>query len=415
VIDLARLCKAICYDKMPPRYHWLGPIDWEDASLLRMPLFMLLVFALTLFLSATLLFLVEPMVGKMILPLLGGTPAVWNTCMVFFQAVLLAGYAYAHASTRWLGPRKQAILHLAVLVVPFIFFPLRVNSTIFVGGEDNPIWPLLWMLTIYIGVPLFVVCTSAPLLQRWFAATAHPAAHDPYFLYGASNLGSMLALLGYPVLVEPLLRVQQQAVWWAAGYAALALLTLFCAVLLWRWPSAQSAAVSLAPTPTPTLSAEQGSALKAKPKRRFADKVMKAGQVQDAASAHHLDLEGFDSVHTLGGTVTPLRRLRWVLLAMVPSSLMLGATTYITTDIAAIPLLWVLPLALYLLTFIVDFSHWRIQNYFLAALTVGMCLGLAYFCWRLPEQPDLELLKSNTIRQLLRVFAILVLVSSGVA
>src|SRR5579871_3358369 len=130
---------------------------------------MLLVFALTLFASASLLFLLEPMVGKMILPLLGGTPAVWNTCMVFFQAILLAGYAYAHATTAWLGPRKQAVLHLAVLAIPLFFFPLGVNRALLASGVENPVFPLLLILITGVGVPLFVVCTSAPLLQRWFS------------------------------------------------------------------------------------------------------------------------------------------------------------------------------------------------------------------------------------------------------
>src|SRR3984957_20403666 len=128
---------------------------------------MLGVFAFTLFFSASLLFLIEPMVGKMMLPLLGGTPAVWNTCMVFFQAVLLAGYAYAHATTTWLGPRKQAVAHIVVLFVPFLFFvlngPLVVNPALIAGRESSPITALLLVLTISVGVPMFVVCTSAPL------------------------------------------------------------------------------------------------------------------------------------------------------------------------------------------------------------------------------------------------------------
>src|SRR5262245_37172006 len=198
---------------------------------------MLFVFALTLFTSATLLFLIEPMVGKMVTPLLGGTPAVWNTCMVFFQALLLAGYAYAHATTAWLGARKQALIHLAVLALPaasLALFPLRVPpGQVPVSGE-NPIPALLLILFLSIGVPFFVVSTSAPLLQNWFASTAHPAARDPYFLYGASNLGSMLALLGYPTVVEPNLRLDVQRYVWCAGYAVLAAMTAGCTWFLWR-------------------------------------------------------------------------------------------------------------------------------------------------------------------------------------
>src|SRR3954447_17678658 len=186
-----------------------------------LPAVMLGVFALTIFWSASLLFLVEPMVGKMILPLLGGTPAVWNTCMVFFQAVLLAGYAYAHAVTATLSPRRQVLLHLPLLLVPFLFFPLSVHEGLLRGHGDNPIPGLLLLLTASAGLPLFVVCATAPLLQKWFAGTDHPSARDPYFLYGASNLGSMLALAAYPTVIEPYLRLGQQKVWWVAGYGLL--------------------------------------------------------------------------------------------------------------------------------------------------------------------------------------------------
>jgi hypothetical protein len=278
------------------------------------PALTLLAFVFTLFWSAALLFLVEPMVGKMTLPLLGGSPAVWNTCMVFFQSVLLAGYAYAHATTRWLGARRQAALHLAVLFVPLLFFlasgPLTLNRELIADREGNPVLALLLMLTLSAGLPLFVVCASAPLLQKWFAGTGHLAARDPYFLYGASNLGSMVALIGYPVVVEPYLSLAGQRFHWAVGYGVLAALTLVCALLLWQSPA-----------------------------------------LADAPPA------GIDPPPSRERPVTWRRRLRWLLLALVPSSLMLSVTTYITTDIAPIPLLWVAPLALYLLSFIVVFAR----------------------------------------------------------
>src|SRR5262249_51252435 len=164
---------------------------------------MLLVFALTLFTSANLLMTVQPMIGKLSTPLLGGTPAVRNTCMVFFMTLLLAGYCYAHFTTRCIRVRKQAALHLAVLSLPFLFFPIAVNKDRIVGGVDIPIPQLLLLLAASVGVPFFVVSTSAPLLQKWFSGTSHPAARDPYFLYAASNLGSLLGLLSYPTLIEP--------------------------------------------------------------------------------------------------------------------------------------------------------------------------------------------------------------------
>ena len=197
------------------------------------PIVMLGTFALTLFCSAMLLFMVQPLIGKMILPLLGGTPEVWNTCMVFFQAILLAGYAYAHVSTKYLGIRKQAGIHLVVLLIPFLFLPISVNSSLIKGGV-NPVPAVLLVLLFSVGVPFFVVSTSAPLLQRWFSRTNHPSAKDPYFLDGASNLGSMLALLGYPVVVEPLLKLGNQTSLWAVGYGFLVALIAGCAWCMWK-------------------------------------------------------------------------------------------------------------------------------------------------------------------------------------
>jgi SAM-dependent methyltransferase len=279
----------------------------------RATLSLLLLFAVTLFVSATLLFLVQPMIGKMLLPMLGGTPAVWNTCMVFFQALLLAGYLYAHATTSWLGVRRQAALHLAVLLLPLFTLGLTVDRGLLDYNQANPIPRLLLVLLLSVGLPFFVVSTSAPLLQKWFAGTGHPAAADPYFLYGASNLGSMLALFGYPLMIEPYLTLANQRLVWQVGYGLLAVLIAACAVCLWR----------SAPD---------------KVTRWQEDKAI-AGETPP------------------GGTLSLGRRLRWVALAFVPSSLMLGVTTYMTTDIAGIPLLWVLPLGLYLLSFILVFSR----------------------------------------------------------
>src|SRR5215813_12017060 len=186
----------------------------------------LLLYGVTMFVGASLLFVVQPMVGKMILPLLGGTPAVWSTCMVFFQAALLGGYAYAHASAALLGVRRQMLLHVALLALPFAVLPLAVNPSLLRGGAANPVLDVLLLLGISVGLPFFVVSATAPLLQQWFTRTGHPAARDPYFLYAASNLGSMLALLGYPTLIEPALRLRgngwlTQTRLWSSGYAAL--------------------------------------------------------------------------------------------------------------------------------------------------------------------------------------------------
>jgi hypothetical protein len=271
-------------------------------------------FAVTLFLSAALLFLIEPMIAKMILPRFGGTPAVWITCMVFFQAALLAGYGYAHLATKWLGLRRQAGLHLMWLLLPAVSLPIGVAAGWSPRGEEDPTWLLLGLLVMSIGLPFFVVATSAPLLQKWFAGTGHPAGRDPYFLYAASNLGSMLALLSYPILVEPNLTLHNQGKIWAAGYGVLALLTLACIWCVYKSPAANGASA-------------------------------KIGEEINTNWGH------------LENEVNWPRRLRWIALAFVPSSLMLGLTTFQSTDIAPIPLIWVIPLAIYLLSFILVFSR----------------------------------------------------------
>jgi hypothetical protein len=276
-------------------------------------------FAATLFLSAGLLFLVQPMVGKMVLPLLGGSPAVWNTCMVFFQAVLLLGYLYAHRLTSIRDQKRQFVIHLGVFGVGLLALggavavsanrsAVPILDSLAPQGSGFPVLNVVAILAAAVGVPFFMVSTSAPLLQRWFAATGHPSAKDPYFLYAASNAGSLVSLVSYPFLTEPLLRVVEQTWVFAAGFLLLAALTALCgraALNPLRPPSLLETTASDAPTPAPPLS----------------------------------------------------RKLRWLGLAFVPSSLMLGVTTHMSTDIATIPLLWVVPLALYLVTFIVAYSR----------------------------------------------------------
>lgn len=296
---------------------------------------MLFLYGFTIFLSATLLFLVQPMFAKMVLPMLGGTPAVWNTCMVFFQAMLLAGYSYAHATTSLLGVRKQAMLHCLLIVLPLLVLPITVAEGWSPPTEGNPVGWLLLLLGVSVGLPFLAVSTTNPLLQKWFADTGHPAARDPYFLYAASNLGSMLSLLAYPVLLEPSLRLATQSEIWTYGYLALVGLIVACAAVLVK--SKPAGAVSASP-------ANQGA--------------------------------------LLSGTVTVKRRARWIVLSFVPSSLMLGVTTYITSDIASVPLLWIVPLALYLLTFIIAFAskpllphRWMVAS--VPWLVLPMAIGMA--------------------------------------
>jgi len=279
-------------------------------------------FGLTLFVGAALLFCVQPMIAKLVLPKFGGAPAVWNTCMVFFQSALLAGYLYTHATTQWLGVRRQAILHLGLMALPWLVLPIVVARDYAPPNEAGPVWPLLALLVVTAGLPFFVVSTGAPLVQKWFAGSGHHAARDPYFLYAASNAGSMLGLLSYPLLIEPRLSLAEQSKLWTAGYALLVVLTAACAAALWR---SQGRLAAEPPTPTP--------ARRGKPR---------ATEPRATGQAPAVDL---------------WTRLRWVSLAFAPSSLMLGVTTFLTTDVAPVPMLWVVPLALYLLSFILVFSR----------------------------------------------------------
>jgi hypothetical protein len=244
------------------------------------------------------------MIARMVLPQFGGGPAVWNTCMVFFQAALLAGYGYVHATSVWLGSRGQARLHMALFALPIAVLPIAVHDGA-AGGED-PALRLLSRLLVAAGLPFIVVATTAPLLQRWFAATGHRRAGDPYFLYAASNTGSLLALIGYVTVLEPNLTLRDQARFWAVGYGLLAVLTIACEVALWRAPA---------------------------PSRRSAVVV------------------------TEGRRISVLERVRWAALAFVPSSLLLGVTAYLTTDLASVPLFWLVPLAIYLLSFVIAFAN----------------------------------------------------------
>ncbi|HWH22946.1 MAG TPA: hypothetical protein VNT25_06655, partial [Allosphingosinicella sp.] len=239
------------------------------------------VFLATIVTGSFLLFLTQPMVARMALPRLGGTPAVWNSAMLVYQALLLAGYAYAHGIAR-LAPRRQAGVHLALLAVAALWLPIGLSGA--TPGDAAPAFWVPWFLISSIGPLFFIASAQAPLMQRWYSLD--PSRGDPYPLYAASNLGSFGGLIAYPLLVEPALTLKQQSLLWSGGYALLVLLVAVCAL------SVRSAS-ALAPAE------EAGPA----PARR--------------------------------------RILLWILLAAVPSGLMLSTTTHLTTDIVAVPLLWV--------------------------------------------------------------------------
>jgi SAM-dependent methyltransferase len=290
------------------------------------------------------------MIGKVVLPYLGGTPQVWNSCMVFFQAVLLAGYLYSHEITRRFGLKRQVLFQVVLLLLPLaplVVLKLDVakiaQNWLPPPTESNPIQWLLLVLALVAGLPFFVVATSAPLLQKWYADTGAMGAKDPYFLYGASNLGSMLALVAYPTLIEPNLLLPEQARYWVIGYATLLTLTLICGLCA----------------------------------RYFSASKLKRSGVEwlYAAQRQTLGDSGVDRVPLL-------RRLRWVLLAFVPSSLMLGVTTYVTTDIAPVALLWIIPLTIYLLTFILVFTRLpRVFDFVMLAVLLAAAAALV-----LPKQ-----------------------------
>jgi hypothetical protein len=276
-------------------------------------------FTATTFTASALVFLVQPMFAKMVLPKLGGSPAVWNTCVLFFQTALLVGYLYADLTTRWLSAQRQAVVHLVLMIAALPFLPLQLGEDYPRAGTD-PVWWLLVTMIARLGLPFLAVSTMAPLVQRWFAAKAVPSASNPYPLYAASNLGSMLALVAYPLTLEPLWGTRVHTEFWRAGYVLLLVLVGTCA-----WS------------------------------------VNRGGTDRERA------------VRQPSG-VGWRRRAQWTLLACIPSSLMLGVTTHISTDLAAIPLLWVLPLATYLLTFVLAFSTrtWFPERLLASALPVSV-------------------------------------------
>jgi SAM-dependent methyltransferase len=271
---------------------------------------LIFLFAATLFTSASLMFVLQPLFGKILLPLLGGSPAVWNTCMVFYQSILFLGYLYAHyLSTRY-NQHRQILIHTSLILISFLALPLALPENTVPPTDSNPTFWLLWTLFLAIGLPFFVVSTTAPLIQKWFANVGHHTSHDPYYLYAASNTGSLIALLSYPFLLEPNVGLANQKSYWSVGYLILCLLIAGCAFVLWK--SRQT-----------------------------------TGQQEDVDSA---DDENNLSLAT---------KLHWLALAFVPSSLLLGLTNFISTDIASVPLLWIIPLTLYLLSFVIVFSKWN--------------------------------------------------------
>ncbi len=277
-------------------------------------IFLIALFASTLFSSALLMFVLQPLFGKLLLPLLGGTPAVWNSCMVFYQSVLFLGYLYAHLLGTRLKSNHQIIVHLTVISLSFLALPVGLPENLIPPTESNPTFWLFSTLALAIGLPFFVLSTTAPLIQKWFAHVGHKDSHDPYFLYAASNTGSLVSLLSYPFLIEPNWGLNAQQSDWTLGYVALCLLIASCGAMLWKnYQTIDSENVTTSASNAPPLSWKT--------------------------------------------------KFYWGALAFVPSSLLLGLTNFISTDIASVPLLWIIPLTVYLFSFVVVFSRWNDKSH----------------------------------------------------
>src|SRR5215472_7977078 len=242
------------------------------------------------------------MVGKMLLPYLGGAAAVWTTCVLFFQSMLLLGYVYAHLLARISDIRKQMLMHAVVLALPLSFLPITFHAISSESTSLHPVLQLLSLLTVSTAVPFFVVSATAPLVRNWFSRTTHAASEDPYFLYSASNAGSLLALLIYPFVIEPRIGVSIQTRFWFGGYIGLVLMLAITVLALLQTKSTMA--------------------------------------------------ETFRR-----STVQNKQRLSWILAAFVPSGLMLAVTNHIAANVGSVPFLWIVPLALYLLTFILAFAR----------------------------------------------------------
>jgi hypothetical protein len=269
---------------------------------------LIFLFSGTLFLSASLIFVLQPLFGKLMLPLLGGSPAVWSTCMVFYQMLLFVGYLYAHFLSTKLSHLRQIQVHGALILISLIALPVALPEVMSPPTDSNPTLWLVGVLFTSIGLPFLLISTTSPLLQKWFSHVGHHTSHDPYYLYAASNVGSLLALLSYTFIIEPNFGLAQQQASWTDGYIVLLVCIAACAEYFFR--NYKKIAI-----------------------------VEEVSEVSVAAP-------------------TMLTKVHWLALAFVPSSLLLGLTNFVSTDIAAAPLLWIIPLSLYLFSFVLVFSRW---------------------------------------------------------
>jgi SAM-dependent methyltransferase len=299
--------------------------------------------AVTMAMGAANMFALQPMIGKLLAPRLGSVPAVWTTCMLFFQMILLAGYVYVHVLTKLTDMKRQIRLHLGIVAVSLIALPLRLPELMTRNIPEDGLHAL-WIfmtLALTVGAPAFVLASTAPLIQAWFGRTSHRLASDPYPLYIASNAGSMLGLISYPFLIEPYLTLTSQRMIWSVSWLVYALLLGGMAALCWRMMKQSDACYE--------------SVLRSAKERSQASV---SGQVCGLAS-----------------------KLRWIALSFIPSSLLLGATNHLTTDISAMPMLWTLPLAIYLLSWTFSFTDYGKPLHGLIRWFAPVAVLVAVFVW----------------------------------
>ncbi|MHA7899477.1 MAG: fused MFS/spermidine synthase [Henriciella sp.] len=315
----------------------------------------------TAFLSAALVFLVQPMFAKMATPLLGGAPNVWNVSLVCFQAALLLGYAYAHLLNHFVTSlRRQIAIHTGLLLLAALVLPFQLSTAL---GDPDPLQPTFWLIGVFaisIAPPFAVISATAPLIQSWYSRSGREDAHDPYHLYAASNVGSVIGLIAYPVLLEPFLPVAAQTMTWTLGYGALAVLLVGSGLLAYR---------------------TGGGALPAAP--------LNAEAATDTSTKARWK-----------------QRLWWLTCAFIPSSLLVGVTTHIATDIASVPFLWALPLALYISTFIIVFSKKPAISLEASNRLLPIAVAVAFFA--LPSIISLSLVVSLALNLLALFLAALV-------
>lgn len=288
----------------------------------------------TAFVSAALVFLVQPLFAKMATPLLGGAPNVWNVSLVCFQAALLLGYAYAHVLNHFVASlRHQIAIHAGLLVLAALVLPFQLSGAL---GDPNPNQPTLWLVGVFaisIAPPFAVISATAPLIQSWYSRSGRDDAHDPYHLYGSSNIGSIVGLLAYPLILEPFFPIAAQTMAWTMGYACLAVLLIASGVLAYRTGGGVAPAITQ--------------------------------DVQGSESALHASVWQ--------------QRLWWLACAFIPSSLLVGVTTLIATDIASVPFLWAVPLLLYISTFIIVFSKQPILSLASSKRRLPLAIAMALF------------------------------------